>query len=147
MGEAIADKQTQMSSLSEKITVLETRAIVADRIQQRFDDFEKKFEKLDNDLKMAFASLDKMESVRKEFDAYQNVIAGFENTVSVLSEKVKGLDKLKKDISRASLMADELKARQKSLSDEDSLINKAIMAASKLEELIYRAEHINKEEK
>jgi len=147
ISEAITEKQNQMSSLSEKITILESKAVVADQIQQRFDDFERKFEKLDNDLKTASVNLDKMESDRKNFDGYQETIAGFEKKVTGLSEKVKGLDKLKKDISRASLMADELKARQKSLADEETLINKAITAASKLEELIYRAEHINEEEK
>jgi len=147
IGEMVIEKQNQMTSLSEKIAILESKAVVADQIQQRFDDFERKFEKLDNDLKAASLNLDKMENARKYFDVYQNEIAGFENKVTDLSEKVKGLDKLKKDVSRASLLADELKARQKNLTDEETLINKAITAASKLEELIYRAEHINNEEK
>ena len=45
-------------------------------------------------------------------------------------------------------MTEELKAREKSLIDDESLVNRAIAAAARLEELIQRAGNIsNKNDK
>jgi len=94
-------------------------------------------------MKTMSETLTQLENVKQELAGYHELTAGLEQKIGVISNQMKDVGKLRKDLSTASLLADELKARQKSLADEESLVNKAITAASKLEELIHRAEHIN----
>ena len=147
LANAIKEKQMEMASLEEKANMLEGKIKEAEKIQKRVDGFEKAFDKFAKDMDTISKTLLKMESVNKEFDSYRNMIVGFEAKINAMGEQAKRVEKLKADINRASLMAEELKARQNSLKDEKDLINKAILAATKLEELVYRAEHISKEKK
>ncbi|MCP4582599.1 MAG: hypothetical protein GY839_13400 [candidate division Zixibacteria bacterium] len=143
----IEDRKAEMASMTEKIQVLEGKLKAAGSIPARLDTFETRFKNLDGQMKNVSMTFTKMEKTRKEFDGYYNTLTGLESKIKSLAEKADNIDKLKADIRSASLIANELKARRKSLDDEESLINKAITAASKLEELVYRAEHINKEGK
>ena len=87
-----------------------------------------------------------MQNVKAELDSYHELADGLEKKIASIAKKAETVDKIKKDLAKATLLTEELKARQSSLADEEALINKAIMAASKLEELIYKAEHIKIQE-
>ena len=100
-----------------------------------------------NEMKVVTETLTQFELMKKDMAGYHKLTEGLEQKIDKISVQAKSINKLQKDFTKASLLADELKARQKSLIDEESLINKAITAASKLEELIYKAEHIKSKAK
>ena len=146
LGNAIKEKQMELASLSEKMAVLDKRAAASEELQDRFDTFEKGFENLHAEMNTLSGTLTDMQNVKAELDSYHELADGLEKKIASIAKKAETVDKIKKDLAKATLLTEELKARQSSLADEEALINKAIMAASKLEELIYKAEHIKIQE-
>jgi predicted RNase H-like nuclease (RuvC/YqgF family) len=144
---AINEKQKEISALERQTATISGKLAEADRIKEQVEYFEKAIEKLDAEMKNIGAGMKNVEKVAKDFDGYGTKMAEFEKKIAAVAVKTKIIDKLKKDLNQASLMADELKARQNGLKEEKDLIDKAITAAAKLEELVYRAEHIKEKAK
>jgi len=143
LSNSLKEKQMELAVLSEKTAALENKFKESEKLEKKLQGFKKNFQQINTDMKTMSETLTQLENVKQELAGYHELTAGLEQKIGVISNQMKDVGKLRKDLSTASLLADELKARQKSLADEESLVNKAITAASKLEELIHRAEHIN----
>ncbi|GEM_PF-2014907 len=143
LGNSLKEKQMELATLSEKSAALENKFKDAEKLEKKLQGFKKDFQKINTNMKTMSETLTQLENVKQELVGYHELTGGLEKKIAVIASQMEDVDKLRKDLSSASLLADELKARQKSLADEESLINKAITAASKLEELVHRAEHIN----
>jgi DNA repair exonuclease SbcCD ATPase subunit len=137
-------QQSDSAALSEKLTELEGRLKAALTFENRLAAFESTLNRQTNNLDLVLSKLPEIEKIQERIDQYSVRLNDIDAKLAGITDTAAEVDRLYRQFSKINLITEELKARERTLSDEERLVNKAISAAARLEELVIKAEHIEK---
>lgn len=137
-------QQADSAMLGEKLTDLEGRLNAAQTFESKLALFESSLNKNTNNLNMVMSKLPEIEKIQQRIDQCSLQLNEIDAKLAGITDAAAEVDRLHRQFSKINLITEELKAREKTLIDEERLVNRAINAASRLEELVLKAELIEK---
>jgi chromosome segregation ATPase len=141
---AIKKQEVDLSALSDKTITLERQFDRALDIEKKMAEFEDSLDKKCILLNNLAGRVIEVSEIQKRVDELNQQILDLETKLSDIARKSSEIDKLQKQFNRINLLAEELKARERILVDDERLISTAIAAAANLEEPVHKAELLTK---
>jgi chromosome segregation ATPase len=141
---SLKNQQESIANFEQKLTALEKRLDNTTAFENKLTAFESTLQKNAialNEIVSKAPEVDKLEERIERFGVHLNEI---DAKLAGIADTTAEVDRLYRQFSKISLMAEGLKARERALTEEERLVNRAITAAANLEELILRAEQIGK---
>jgi len=136
----LRQRQLDITGINEKIVSVESRLKNITGLEEKLAEFEKTSEKHNAWLNKILEKASKISDIQEHFSQLNGHLGELETRLADISVRATEADRLYKQFSKMSLMAEELKARERNLADDERLVNRAIDAAASLEELIRKAE-------
>lgn len=140
----IKSRQSQLADLDNRITIIEKRLKDAAELDFKLAEFERTFEKTVGWMQSISEKLAAVSKLEDKIDKMNDRLAELDSLTGNIAGKAADIEKMTKQLNRISLIEKELKAKEGTLLSEQALIDKAISACQRLEELLAKAEYLGR---
>ncbi len=140
----IKQRHGELGALDGRISEMEKRLKDAQEFDYKLAEFERTIGKITDWMQSISGNLARTDKLEEKLVRIDKRLAELDSLENQLAGRAADIDRLTKQLNKISLLEKELKAREGTLVSERALMDKAIDACQKLEDLVLRAEHLGK---
>ncbi len=140
----VKQRHAELGELDNRISEMEKRLKDALELDYKLAEFERIVGKITDWMQSISENLARTAKLEERLTKMDKRLAELDALENQLAGRAADIDKLTRQLNKIGLMEKELKAREGTLVSEQALMDKAIEACQKLEDLVLKAEHLGK---